>query len=152
MPGTNRVKTDAALKSLALLCAALAAVALVAGLWLGAQAQPVQLLRPAPAAQADLFGGEAAAGEPSGTLIGSPQALIIRNPAVFLPETGEGGLRYVDETKLTELGLYPLQLKTVRLLAALVVLGLLALAAAFWLALRWRRRAAPQNAGRGSQL
>ena len=65
-----------------------------------------------------------------------------------LPETGEGGLRYVDETKLTELGLYPLQLKTVRLLAALAVLGLLALAAAFWLTLRWRRRAAPQNAGR----
>ena len=134
------------LKSLAALCAGLAAVALVAGLWLGAQAQPVQLLRPVPVAQADLFGGEAAAGEPSGTRIGSPQALIIRNPSVFLPETGEDGLRYVDEQRLTELGLYPLQLKTVRLLSTLATLGFLALAAALWLGWRWTTRRAVRRA------
>ena len=127
---------------LATVCVVLAAVALVAGLWLGMQAQPVQLLRPAPAAQADLFGGEAAAGEPSGTRIGSPQALIIRNPSVFLPETGEDGLRYVDEQRLTELGLYPLQLKTVRLLSTLAALGFLALAAALWLGGRWSHKMA----------
>ncbi|CAM4177149.1 hypothetical protein [Deinococcus marmoris] len=130
------------LNRLAAVCVGLAAVALVIGLWLGAQAQSVQLLRPAPAAQAGLFGDEAGAQGPSGTRIGSPQDLIIRNASVFLPETGADGLRYVDEPMLTELGLYPLQLKTVRLLSILTVLGLLALAAALWGGGRWSRRVA----------
>ncbi|GGM22393.1 hypothetical protein [Deinococcus aerophilus] len=130
------------LNRLAAVCVVLAAAALVTGLWLGTQAQPVQLLRPAPAAQADLFGGEATTGEPSGTRIGSPQALIIRNQAVFLPETGEDGLRYVDEPMLTELGLYPLQLKTVRLLSILAVMGFLGLALTLWLGGRWSHKMA----------
>ncbi|MDV6373588.1 hypothetical protein [Deinococcus arenicola] len=134
---------------LAAVCAGLAAVALVTGLWLGSQAQPVQLLRPAPAAQADLFGGGADVEGPSGTRIGSPQSLIIRNQSVFLPETGADGLRYVDELKLTELGLYPLQFKTVRLLSILTVLGLLALAAALWLGRRWSHKTALRAAPAG---
>lgn len=72
-----------------------------------------------PSAAASLFGEE----DGPGTPIGSPQRLIVRDPAAFLPGEGEGGVRFVNETYLRERGVYPLQVKTVELVRNLVALG-----------------------------
>lgn len=110
----------ALLRRVAGLLAVLALVALVAGLAVGAfllrDAALVQRVEPAGAAGA-LFGDAAGPGTP----IGSPQRLIVRDAAAFLPGQGEGGVRYVSETYLRENGVYPLQAKTVELVRTLVV-------------------------------
>ncbi|WP_102128435.1 hypothetical protein [Deinococcus planocerae] len=72
-----------------------------------------------PNAAASLFGDA----DSPGTPIGSPQLLIVRDPAAFLPGEGEGGVRFVSEPYLRERGLYPLQVKTVELVRNLVALG-----------------------------
>ncbi|BDP43417.1 hypothetical protein DAETH_33860 (plasmid) [Deinococcus aetherius] len=72
-----------------------------------------------PNAAASLFGE----GDSPGTPIGSPQLMIIRDPAAFLPGEGEDGARLVSEVYLRERGLYPLQVKTVELVRNLVALG-----------------------------
>lgn len=70
-------------------------------------------------ASADLFGDV-------GTLIGSPQKLIIEDPKAFLEGKSPEGARYVSESYLREHKIYPLQLKTVSITASLVRTG------AFW--------------------
>ncbi|WP_420594071.1 hypothetical protein [Deinococcus sp.] len=129
----------ALLRTLALIALGLALIAFLIGAWWGRGAQTIQLLRPSPAAQADLF-GDAAADEPAGTKIGSPQVLIVRDQSAFLPGEGANGLRYVSETKLTELGLYPLQLKTVNFFRYATVIGFVLLAALLWLLSTWSAR------------
>lgn len=120
------------LRVLALAALTLAALAFLTGLWRSGLARPIQLIRPDTAATAELFGTpDGEAGVP-GTPIGRPQLLIIRSAEAFLPGTGEGGVRYVSEPKLRELGQYPLQQKTVLLLRNLGTLGLLALATLLW--------------------
>lgn len=94
--------------------ALLAAIALIATFPIrqsfASRAQLIQ--RVEPSAAADLFGD-------AGTPIGSPQMLIIDDASAFLPDV-PGEARRVDETKLREKGIYPLQLQTVDYLIAWV--------------------------------
>lgn len=122
----------ALLRTLALTAAVLALLVFLTGLWWSGLARPIQLVRPEAAATADLFGTGGDEASIPGTPIGSPQKLIIRSPEAFLPGEGEGGVRYVSEPKLRELGEYPLQQKTVLLFRNLGTLGFLALAALLW--------------------
>jgi hypothetical protein len=48
-----------------------------------------------------------------GTLIGSPQRIVIRDDKAFLEGSASGGARFVNEKYLRENNLYPLQVKTV---------------------------------------
>ncbi|SEJ38440.1 hypothetical protein SAMN04488058_10749 [Deinococcus reticulitermitis] len=102
--------------------AALALIALILSLSVGTlllrDAALVQRVEPSAGASA-LFGDASGPGTP----IGSPQRLIVRDPAAFLPGEGPGGARYVSETYLREQGAYPLQAKTVELVRLLAVLG-----------------------------
>jgi hypothetical protein len=90
--------------------------------WLSAGAQLVQLIEPQDAASAALF-GDAPAGEPAGTRIGSPQWMVIRDQRAFLDGIGSGGERFVDAAYLRRQNTYPLQLKTIIFIRDLVALG-----------------------------
>ncbi|NJK44636.1 MAG: hypothetical protein HC933_10430 [Pleurocapsa sp. SU_196_0] len=48
-----------------------------------------------------------------GTLIGSPQRIVIRDDKAFLEGTAADGARFVNEKYLRENNIYPLQVKTV---------------------------------------
>ena len=102
--------------------AALALVALLLSLSVGTlllrDAALVQRVEPSAGASA-LFGDASGPGTP----IGSPQRLIVRDEAAFLPGEGPGGARYVSETYLREQGASPLQAKTVELVRLLAALG-----------------------------
>lgn len=99
-----------------------------------------------PSAEAELFGE-------IGEKIGSPQLMIVDDPAAVLPERGEGGVALLDESYLREKGIYPLQLQTVRFVAYWVklgsgVVGVLALVVGVFMLRRARRAANPaQGAG-----
>lgn len=97
----------------------------------------VLVQRVEPSAAAGLFGDETSAGTP----IGSPQRLIVRDPAAFLPGEGEGGARLVSEAYLRERGVYPLQVKTVEVTRNAVAVGAglaAALLGVLWLLMRRR--------------
>lgn len=102
--------------------AVLALLALIVSLSVGTlllrDAVLVQRVEPSAGASA-LFGDSSGPGTP----IGSPQRLIVRDEAAFLPGEGPGGARYVSETYLRERGVYPLQAKTVELVRLLAALG-----------------------------
>lgn len=114
------------LKQLTMMVAVLTMLAFGFGSWLSSQASFIQLIRPASTAEADLFGDTPTG--PPGTPIGSPQYLIIRSPEAFVEvaetknKTGQT-IRYVSEPKLSELGEYPLQLKTVLFFRNAVLIG-----------------------------
>ncbi|GGK41047.1 hypothetical protein GCM10008955_38610 [Deinococcus malanensis] len=104
-------------------------------------AQLVQRVEPADSASASLFGDAE-----EGTLIGSPQLLIMRDAAAFLPGTTEGGARLVSETYLKDHGIYPLQAKSVWFIRNLVLLAALVmfvLGGLIWLVTR--RGATPHS-------
>jgi hypothetical protein len=100
----------------------------------------MQLIQPEDAAVAGLF-AEETSGEPSGTKIGSPQVMVIRDQQAFLEGTGSQGERFVSQKYLDEHKIYPLQVKTIGFfrdttaffsgLAALLLFGL-----RFWLGSR----------------
>ncbi|PNY82712.1 hypothetical protein [Deinococcus koreensis] len=121
---------------LALLALALLGVTLVVAASYARDATLVQLVQPAEAGIADLFGNVAG----PGTLIGSPQVMIIRDPAAFLEGQTDSGARYVSDTYLRDQGIYPLQLKSVALIRNIVALSCAAAALLFgslwWLARR----------------
>lgn len=109
------------------LCAVGVLVTLLAGWWYGRDAQVVQLVTPTSAAASTLFGESG-----PGTLIGSPQAMVIRDAGAYLEGRTAEGARYVSDTYLKAKNLYPVQLKTVRFVqwavaggfgAALLVFG-----------------------------
>ncbi|MBX7135286.1 MAG: hypothetical protein K1X67_21670 [Fimbriimonadaceae bacterium] len=58
----------------------------------------------------------------TGAKIGSPQRLVISDKSVFLPG-GENGVQLVDEAKLKEKGIYPLQMQTVTYVIGLTRVG-----------------------------
>lgn len=101
------------------------------------RAKLIQRIKPHDKAMAELLGE---AGEP----IGSPQEIIVDDPAAFIPAPeGYEGPAMVNDAYLQEKGIYPLQLKTVRYVAGLARWGFLcaavvALFAAFWLRKRAR--------------
>ncbi|MVN89118.1 hypothetical protein GO986_20465 [Deinococcus sp. HMF7620] len=103
---------------LALLCLLALLVTLLTGWWYGRGAQLVQLVTPTSAAATSLFGESG-----PGTLIGSPQQMIIRDPEAFLDGRTAGGARYVNDTYLKAQNIYPLQLKTVRFVQLAVAAG-----------------------------
>ena len=103
---------------LALLCAAALLVTLLAGWWYGRDAQLVQLVTPSSAAASTLFGDSG-----PGTLIGSPQQMVIRDSGAFLEGQTADGARYVSDTYLKAQNLYPLQLKTVRFVQGAAAAG-----------------------------
>jgi hypothetical protein len=72
----------------------------------------VQLIQPEDAAVAGLF-AEEASGEPTGTKLGSPQVMVIRDQQAFLEGTGAQGERFVSQKYLDEKQIYPLQVKTI---------------------------------------
>lgn len=133
------------MRVLAILCFILAGIGLaVIPLALGVQvglsgrAQLIQRVEVSEAAS--LFGD-------AGTMIGSPQKMIIEDKAAFLPGEGPEGARLVSENYLKEKGIYPLQLQTVEYLSQGVMLAGGASAFVFglagWLA---RRRLARKSA------
>ncbi len=69
-----------------------------------------------PSAESELFGD-------AGEKIGSPQELIVDDPSVFLTEPTPEGVAQVDENKLLEKKIYPLQLQTVRFVAGMTRMG-----------------------------
>ena len=89
----------------------------------------------------DLFGGDAAH-----TPVGSPQELIIEDPKAFLDARGPEGTKLVDEDYLQENKIYPLQLKTVRVVSEYARYGFVALALfgalLLWIGSRLRRKSA----------
>ncbi|GHF28929.1 hypothetical protein HNQ07_000928 [Deinococcus metalli] len=121
---------------LALLALALLGVTFVVSAGLTRSAELVQLVQPAEGGSADLFGTSSGPGTP----IGSPQVMIIRDPAAFLEGRSEAGARYVSDTYLKQNSIYPLQLKSVALIRTVVTLSCVAAAALFgvlwWLARR----------------
>ena len=125
------------LSQLAWLSVILADLAFGIGSWYGRDAQLIQLVQPTTQAESDLFGDTSTT---PGTPIGQPQMMIVRDQGAFLPATGENGLRYVDESYLKELGLYPLQLKTVNFFRNAMTLSFLALAALLAAWHLWQRR------------
>lgn len=106
------------LGALALLCVLALLVTLLAGWWYGRDAQLVQLVTPSSAAASSLFGDSG-----PGTPIGSPQEMVIRDPAAFLEGRTAGGARYVSDTYLKAQNIYPLQLKTVRFVQGAAAAG-----------------------------
>lgn len=52
-------------------------------------------------------------GKPAGTPVGTPQQIILDDPTAYLPGSGEGGARLLDERYLESHMLNPLQLQTV---------------------------------------
>lgn len=100
-------------------------------------AQLVQRVEVSADTGASLFGGAE-----TGTPIGSPQLLIVRDEQAFLPGSGAGGVRLISEGYLREHQIYPLQAKTVWFIRDMLLLGALALLV-LGIALHWwvRRRA-----------
>jgi hypothetical protein len=102
-------------------------------------AQLIQLIEPQAEASASLF-AEEQTNEPSGTKLGTPQLMVIRDEAAFLSGAGTLGERFADKTYLDRKGIYPLQVKTVlffRNVTALIAgLGSLFMIAVWW----WTRR------------
>lgn len=103
---------------LALLCVLALLLTLLTGWWYGRGAQLVQLVTPSSAAASSLFGDSG-----PGTLIGSPQQMVIRDPGAFLEGSTAEGARYVSDTYLKAQNIYPLQLKTVRFVEMAVAAG-----------------------------
>lgn len=119
-----------------------AAVSVTGASLLTRGAQLVQRVEPADEASAALFGDA-----DQGTLIGSPQLLIVRDEAAFLPEGTVNGARLVNEKYLRERNIYPLQAKSVwfvRNLLLLTSLALFALGTVSWLIAR-RRNVRPSE-------
>lgn len=86
--------------------------------------------------EVDKVGGELfGISEP--TPIGSPQEMIISDPAAFLPDQGQGKVKRVNEAYLREHGIYPLQLKTVDFAVSKVRIGCLAAAVIAFLSSYW---------------
>jgi hypothetical protein len=85
----------------------------------------------------------------SGTPIGSPQVVVIRDEAAFLEGSAEGGARLVNEQYLRENSIYPLQVKTVEFFRNIVALvaGLGAVLMG-WLWSRAARTATPRVVSR----
>lgn len=83
---------------------------------LASKAELIQRMQPYDALTAELTGE-------SGTPIGSPQLMVIDDPAAFLPGKGEEGARLVNDDYLKAEGIYPLQVKTIDFVAGLVRLG-----------------------------
>ncbi|MFC3834724.1 MULTISPECIES: hypothetical protein [Deinococcus] len=119
---------------LAVLALALLAVTVVVAATYTRSATLVQLVQPAEAGTADLFGSATGPGTP----IGSPQVMIIRDQGAFLEGQTDSGARYVSDTYLRDNGIYPLQLKSVELIRTVVALSCAAaallFAALWWLA------------------
>jgi hypothetical protein len=84
--------------------------------WFAQGAVLAQRIEPYEPTMAELLG------EP-GLELGSPQIFVIRDEGAFMEGTGEGGERFLNETYLTENGIYPLQLKEVAFWRNLVLLG-----------------------------
>ncbi|GGK34182.1 hypothetical protein GCM10008955_30310 [Deinococcus malanensis] len=127
---------------------ALALIVAIASLttaaWMTRGAQQVQRVEPADAGSASLFGDAG-----TGTLIGSTQLMIVRDPAAFLPGSSEGGARLVNEQYLREHGIYPLQVKSVWFVRNLILLAsavLFTLEGVAWLT---ARRSKVRQARRG---
>lgn len=93
---------------LAKLGAALAVLILVAGFPVrNHYASQAQLSQRIERSDSDsLFGSK-------GAPLGEPQMYIVTDPKAYLPETGEGGVKLLDEAYLNKNGIYPLQLKSV---------------------------------------
>lgn len=109
----------------------------VGAAWVTREAQWVQRIEPSSDEETSLFGGADEA-----TRIGSPQLVIIRDRAAFLPGEGPDGSRLVSEQYLREQKIYPLQAKTVRFVRDMILLsalGLFGTAGTLWL---WSRRTA----------
>ena len=126
----------------AILAAVVLVVTLLASVWLGSRAEPVQRVVPHDEATAALLGEV-------GTPVGRVDRYIILNEGAFLGETGDAGAQLVSETFLKENDVYPLQLKTVTFLRNLVAAASLAaflLLGGLWLWLRRRGEPAPANA------
>lgn len=116
-----------------------AAVSVTGAAFMTRGAQLVQRVEPADTASTALFGDDAG----QGTLIGSPQLLIVRDEAAFLPGGTVNGARLVNEKYLREQGIYPLQAKSVWFVRNLVLLASLALftiGAVVWLITRRKAR------------
>ncbi len=127
---------------------ALSALVLTLGAttYLLSQGQMVQLVVPEAASANALFGGNG-----PGTLIGSPQNIIIRDSGAFLEGAAADGSRYVSDPYLKAQGLYPLQVKTVQFIGTIVSLAALTAAVVFGLLWWWSRsqisvKAAPNRA------
>lgn len=98
------------------------------------RAKLIQRIKPHDKAMAELLGE---AGEP----IGSPQEIIVDDPAAFLPAPeGYEGPAMVNDAYLQEKGIYPLQLKTVRYVAGLARWGFLGAALVALVGLLWLRK------------
>lgn len=100
--------------------AVLSLVMLVGAFWqesaLVGRAELTQRITPHEASMAELLGEV-------GLPLGEPQRMIIDDASVVLPGKGPKGERLVDDTKMKEKGIYPLQEKTVRYVAGLVKMG-----------------------------
>ncbi|MFQ3669781.1 MAG: hypothetical protein SNJ61_12970, partial [Fimbriimonadaceae bacterium] len=103
------------------------------------RARLVQRVQPNPGA--DLFGDV-------GTLIGSPQLMIVDDPRAFTGERTADGAALVDDQYLRDNAIYPLQMQTVSYLAGLGRLGGGAGCAAFLVAWVLMRRRASRDVGR----
>ncbi|SMB97162.1 hypothetical protein [Deinococcus hopiensis] len=103
---------------LALLCLLALLATLLVGWWFGRGAQLVQLVAPVSVTSNTLFGNSG-----PGTLIGSPQQMVIHDPGAFLEGRTAEGARYVSDTYLKAQNIYPLQLKTVRFVQVAVAVG-----------------------------
>ena len=129
---------------LGLLALAVVALALGTAAYLSSQGQRVQLVVPQAASTSALFGDSG-----PGTLIGTPQNIIIRDSGAFLAGAAPDGSRYVSDTYLKAQGLYPLQVKTVQFVGSLVSLAALAAALVFGLLWWWSRRQRTVNPAAG---
>jgi hypothetical protein len=106
--------------------------------WFARSATLAQRIEPYQPAMAELLG------EP-GLTLGSPQVFVIRDDNAFLEGTGEAGERFLNETYLTQNGIYPLQLKEVAFWRNLISLGATAgfiVCGVLWLVLRARQSVA----------
>ena len=113
------------------------AVLVLTGAWVaaGVISNGAQLIqRVEPSAVDALFA------DTTGTPIGSPQMLIINDPAAFIEGQGPEGSRLVNETYLRQNNIYPLQLVTVHffrnVVSAAALVGLVLLTGLYW----WTRR------------
>lgn len=136
-----RLKLSLILMALALF---VAGASLVTARWMTRDAQMIQRIEPADAASASIFGE---AGQ--GTLIGTPQLMIVRDPAAFLPGASRTGTRLVDEKYLRDRGIYPLQAKSVWFVRNLTLLASLIMFVLGGVAWMISRRSTVQHVRRG---
>ncbi|MEQ1933206.1 MAG: hypothetical protein ABL962_04925 [Fimbriimonadaceae bacterium] len=94
-------------------------------------AERFQLVKPSEGAA--LFGD---AGEP----IGKPMEYVIFDRSVVMADKTPEGLAQLDDTKMKQKGIYPLQLQTVRYVIGLTRWGSVAVAALGGILLLWARR------------